>query len=540
MVQKKSSRRSSLIMGVLLALLPGMAAAFFVLAVPIGMLETVTTMSRLSKLMVQAEPPISPNDRTLLAILAGVLTSGIGWVMVDWLIFGRAGMGLLIRTREDDYEDEGEDHFRPTDPLDLVASGAPPPQDWTMPQPGDARRPLSARNDIGDPPLVSPFDSPLGGVGANQALPPLGGILPGEGVMPPALQPNVPPPVQPAPQLSARPMASPHMAAGAEGLPDLELPPLGRAGGSSPLPDRGQSPVGSPTGMPSWIPAPGSRPEERDEIVPADIAPEPREQTPAADEPVLQLDEPSILPPQAPRAVPPLIEVAPPTPPSLADIASDIPPVWAAPAQEAQPASEPEPVVSHEEVKPAAPDTPVAPLPPQAAPEVAPRSQAPRPSPGPMPEPGFDRARLEDLLERLERGLQQRRARAAVEAASAVQQAHVAPPVTPPAPPVTPPAPPLVEPPVGIAPRPIPPAAFEPPAAVEELSPFAEPPAGFSDQLSALPPVFDPAPTHQPPAAPEPSQPRPPVVPPLGGSNDEMLDQPLHVTLDALRNMVKR
>ncbi|MFD2501873.1 hypothetical protein ACFSTI_27620 [Rhizorhabdus histidinilytica] len=198
-------------MGVLLALLLGVAAAFFVLAMPIRMLETVTTFTRLSKLMVQAEPPISPNDRTLLSVLAAILTAGIGWVLVDWLVFGRAGMSTLIRTRDDDYEDEDEDHFRPTDPLDLVTPAEDPAAEWPVPSTGDARRPLSARTDIGDPPpALDPFGAPLAGL--NQALPPISEILPGTGVSAPPLQPNaLPPLIQPAafPQAAPFPEAEP-------------------------------------------------------------------------------------------------------------------------------------------------------------------------------------------------------------------------------------------------------------------------------------------------------------------------------------------
>ncbi|RYD87527.1 MAG: hypothetical protein EOP61_35410, partial [Sphingomonadales bacterium] len=203
MVQKQTRRRSSLIMGALLALLLGVAAGFFVLAMPIRMLETVTTFTRLSKLMVQAEPPISPNDRTLLAVLAGILTAGIGWVLVDWLLFGRAGMRTLIREREDDYEDEEGDSFRPTDPLDLVTSVTLPSGDWAAAPTGDARRPLSARTDIGDPPPSSlpPGIQPTAMPGIDQLLPPIDQILPGVGGSSPLLQPAPPPLIQPAPVL---------------------------------------------------------------------------------------------------------------------------------------------------------------------------------------------------------------------------------------------------------------------------------------------------------------------------------------------------
>nr|WP_157034222.1 hypothetical protein [Sphingomonas sp. Y57] len=438
-------------MGVLLALLLGVAAAFFVLAMPIRMLETVTTFTRLSKLMVQAEPPISPNDRTLLSVLAAILTAGIGWVLVDWLVFGRAGMSTLIRTRDDDYEEEDEDHFRPTDPLDLVVPADEPGAEWPMPSTGDARKPLSARTDIGDPPpALDPFGTPL--TGLNQALPPISEILPGTGVSAPPLPSNAMPPlIQP----TAFPPAAP--------FPDTR-------------PASAEEAPSNAVGLPNWMPAPGLRPDGQ----PADPLPPAFYEEPA--EPASPEPEDGPAPILDPVAPPPLIGMpaAPasdspvPTPPlPQAEAFAPVPPADDVPPPATQPFVDP----------PAA----------AAAPQpVEPPVTRPVPPPRPLPEPGFDRARLEDLLARLERGLEQRRAAAAARAQA--EQLQAAPVLA-----VPPQQPPLIE---------------------------AERASLREDPIPA------PAPASILPVAP------PRAIPEL--RNDELLDQPLHVTLDLLRNMVKR
>jgi len=518
-------------MGILLALLLGVAAAFFVLAMPIHMLESVTTATRLSKLMVQAEPPISPNDRTLLSILAGILTTGIGWVLVDWLMFGRAGISTLIRTREDDYEDEDEDQFRPTDPLDLVESSGAPAADWPAPPSGDTRRPLSARTDIGDPPLMaSPFGGSPGAV--NQALPPINDILLGAGTIAPPLQANALPPLA-APSIYAPPLFAPQADLGEQGAPSswppLDLGQEATVSASTPVPPQPSAPpMNMPqaaAGLPSWMPAPGMRPVSLTiEPLPDAFFEEPAEPAlpepaPVPDpEPVMPMMEQTAITPSDPLPSMPGAQNAFPPPPF--DWA---PPAPAIPALRQEPVSIAQPVVSTQTAA-------VAPIAPQ--PIAAPR---------PMPPSGFDRGELEDLLGRLERGLQQRRAAAAVRAPQPTQ-----PPST---------ASPMVAP---VAPEPVAPARPAIPPAPAHEGPRDLPPAGFS----APPPLFPPAMAPLPVAANEP-RPAPPSPYTLGiepppsaqaaasiqptptpflsdGRNDELLDQPLHVTLDLLRNMVKR
>ncbi|MES2494782.1 MAG: hypothetical protein V4618_01590 [Pseudomonadota bacterium] len=522
-------------MGILLALLLGVAAAFFVLAMPIHMLESVTTATRLSKLMVQAEPPISPNDRTLLSILAGILTTGIGWVLVDWLMFGRAGISTLIRTREDDYEDEDEDQFRPTDPLDLVESSMAPPADWPAPPSGDTRRPLSARTDIGDPPLMAgPFGGSPGAI--NQALPPINDILLGAGTIAPPLQANPLPPLV-APSVFAPPPLAPQALSSEQGAhpswPPLDLGEDVRVPASMPAaPQHFEPPMDMPavaSGLPSWMPAPGMRPVSLTiEPLPDAFFEEPAETVRPEPSPV---PDPEPAMPMVDHAA---IIPADPLPPMLGAQSAFPPPPfdWAPSA----------PTIGALYQEPAAITPPIVATPPVAVAPVAPQ---PIPALRPMPPSGFKPGELEDLLGRLERGLQQRRAAAA--SASQPAQAVSAP--------VPASASPLVAP---VALEPIAAPAAAPPGPAYE-GPRDLPPAGFS----APPPLFPPAMTPLPVPANEPRQaepspytlgiapppsaeapasilPLPPTPVPSDGRNDELLDQPLHVTLDLLRSMVKR
>lgn len=496
MVQKDTRRRSSLILGILLALLLGAAAGFLVLAVPIHMLETVTTSTRLSKLMVQAEPPISPSDRTLLAVLAGIFTAGIGWVLVDWLVFGRAGMSRLIKPREDEYEDEDGDSFRPTDPLDLVSPVSLPVQEWAPPPSGDARRPLSARTDIGDPPKPAP---PFGIAampqpGLDPSPNPFGQILPGVGAAAPPLYPNVPPLIrQPAAPAPTPP-------------PSASWPPLELSTPQSAASPMEQTERVAPS-APGWLPVPGLRPDGGQPRFDAEEKPVGEDGLPQTGPAATTAPPPPAVPQQPHDIAAP--KHAPLTPPS---ISFDLP-------------ATPDPVAIPTPF-PAAP-APVTPTPVKPAPAAA----APPPvqatagsSIRPASEPGFDKARLEELLARLERGLQNRRAAAAAAAPPPA-------PVAAPAPHPAAPPPPKVEPPAAYA-APIP---APPPMAIH-----AQPP-------SQPAPIFHIAPVQAQPAAPTPAPAPPPLVAPTPvqlaestGRNDAMLDQPLHVTLDLLRGMVKR
>ncbi|MET0377171.1 MAG: hypothetical protein ABW128_23295 [Rhizorhabdus sp.] len=488
MVQKDTRRRSSLILGVLLALLLGVAAGFFVLAVPIRMLESVTTFTRLSSLMIQAEPPISPSDRTLLAVLAGILIAGIGWVLVDWLLFGRAGMSTIIKPREDEYEDEDGDNFRPTDPLDLVSPVSLPVQEWTPPPSGDARRPLSARTDIGEP--ASPFGTPaMSGPGGGSSPNPFGQILPGVGTVAPPLQAVVPPPLQPGAAIVPPPLGQQPSggiwgtADSAGGAPSGERAAFDQAPAApaalAALNTDMRAPASSGPG--SWLPVPGARPDggqpsfDVGDSTPTDTM---EAETPSAAVPPLTV-RPLLTPqptevPSEPSTPPPPFAVEPP----VAEIASTPPPVRSS--------------------------TPVA--------------AKPKPLP-PLPEPGFDKVRLEELLVRLERGLQNRRAAAAAAAAPVATSARPAPP-------------PRVEPPAAYAAR--------PPEAAQPIPIHAQP-------LTQPAPIFSVSPPEPQPIAPAFVQPDPVAAPfapaqtaESGPRNDEMLDQPLHVTLDLLRSMVKR
>jgi len=172
------SRQKSLVLGIALALLIGAVAGTLIFLIPTDLLEKGTTTIGLSRVMVQAEPPISPGDRVLLSVLAGLFVTGIGWVPIDWLLFDRAGMSRLIRVESDDFEEEEAYSFRSPDPLDLVTSAGPISERWSPSMPADSRRPLSALTDLGDPPAM---DGGAARVDGPLAIPP------GVGVVPPPL-----------------------------------------------------------------------------------------------------------------------------------------------------------------------------------------------------------------------------------------------------------------------------------------------------------------------------------------------------------------
>lgn len=570
MVQKQVKRRTSLVLGAVLALLLGVAAGFLILALPIAMLETVTTSIALSKLMIQAEPPISPNDRTVLAVLAAIVTASVGWVLVDWLLFGRVGMTTLIRPREDEYEDD-DDSFRPTDPLDLITpvDVLQPATDWSGPAAtGDARRPLSARTDIGDPPapMPTPGASPVFGASAiDQLLPPIDQILPGMSA--PAAPPAdpfaafsqagfaSPPPAMPQPTdpFAAYPAENP--------LPAVETPlDLPAAAAFAPPPP-------AVSGMPDWLPSPGIRPEPVSEDVPdvaaEEVEPEVAEVQPPQPPVFPTMAEPAAPPPFAPPpfAMPPLVEPAPSPMPEFpvmpqpqAIVPPPLPiaplPVPPAPVAEQGPVEPLVPAMAPVPQQPVpAPPPALVPAPPPAA-YTPPAPVAPLPVPAPSALLGnnapLDRAMIDDLLTRLEKGMRNRRAATASglpkPQAAPVEQAS---PPAAPAPLVPPPqaftAPPMqsyAPPPEAYAPPPQEQAPMQNHAPAPVWPPVVDmpfkrpPPAGFAmNDLPAPPPI---APLYVPPtpAAPEPQ--------PSAANGDQMIDQPLHITLDQLRGMVRR
>lgn len=483
MVRKQVRRRTSLLMGISLALLIGAAAAFFVFALPQHLLERITVLSGLARLMVQAEPPISPNDRILLAILAGIGTTGIGWVLIDWVIFGRAGMSALIRPREDDYEDDDDD-YRPSDPLDLVT---PAPRAIDLPMPAvnaiDPRRPLSARTDIGDPPRPPVFAPPLpasGDVGRSngQALPPLDQLF-ADAARAPA---PVPAPA-PAPPAPVAPEASAPEAA-ASGL--LDPASLFRGLGGPPSPSQGPA---------APLPTPAVQPADRSDIWPPVGAPDPA-WPPKVDRPESPVE---------PLGWPAPISAEPPAPPQAEQPrATSMPEVARGRAA---------PDLGMESFPPDLSDFPASPyflasspppLAPAAPPAFVPPPESPRPPEltEPEPERTEDRAPadfrpgpadvrtsdmpLEDMLARLEIGMEKRRR------ALAVLPSH--------------------EPRAEAPRRPLPAYAAAPPP-LRDVSP---PP------VEAPPPWTPPVSTES---------------PPLNG--DGLLDQPLHVALGVLRNLVR-
>jgi hypothetical protein len=466
MVRKEMNRRSSLLMGIALAILIGAAAAFLVLALPQHVLEKVTTISGLSHVMVQAEPPISQDDRGLLAVLAGIGTAGLGWVAIDWLLFARVGMSAIIRQREDDYEEEGEG-YRPVDPLDLIKHV---PRTITevgpSANPNDPRRPLSARTDIGDPPKPAAWPPAPFDIAVDQFLPPIDRLLP-DVERPASSGPAIPPITGVTPD--ALNLA----------LPVLPVAPRAAA------PSR---PASQLADLPGWVPPPqpSPQPSQAAPIIPqpiTDVAPSegsgirsapppPREL--ASDQRFATFPPPELMPAPvvAPLAVPPVFQQAQPSP-----VSSAMP--------------------------------------------VASQSVA-------MPRERLDSAPLGDLLTRLEQGMRRRR------------------PTTPPpvreiqtqlaafeAPQHVPPTLPAAPSPQVVAPSPPPPSFAAP------LVPHPVP----AEPASWQPQAQSPATQHAAPSSAYVAAPVAPILQPESSApldGDGLLDQPLHVALGVLRNLVRR
>lgn len=479
MVRKEVKRHTSLLMGISLAILLGGAAAFLIFALPQHMLERLTTLSRLSRLMVQAEPPISQNDRSLLAVLAGIGTAGLGWVLIDWLLFGRVGMSAIIRQREDDYEDD-EDGYRPSDPLDLVKHVPRTVIEvGQAANPDDPRRPLSARTDIGDPPRSGSAARRPGpdsyGIAVDQFLPPIDQLLPG--IERPATNAPVP---QPA----------------AEGTPEalgLSFPISSRSDAGFPPPPN-FPPAASPP--PLVLPTVGAPPQPASPLsdlpgwVPPPQPPTPSQSGPAIPQPLVTPAPPAATVAQ-PAPVPPFdTQFAAYRTPEFVPPPAPRPPAAVVSSPSAQSFDEPPPPVP-------APQRPV-------MEEVAPQP--------------LDRASLGDLLARLEQGMRKRRPTTPPPVREIQTQlaAFEAPQRTPPPPPVT-----SVR--LPVEPMAPPAASFAAPSAPTSRQVEPEQPAvpvwrGFEDDRAELAPAS----------------------PPALSAGDGLLDQPLHVALDVLRNLMRR
>jgi len=481
MVQKQIKRRTSLMLGSALALLLGAAAGFLLLALPIAMIESATTSIGLSALMIQAEPPISPNDRTLLAALAAVITAAVGWVLIDWLLFDRVGMTTLIRPREDEFE-EDDDSFRPTDPLDLIVpTDMVSSPDWGgQAVSGDARRPLSARTDIGDPPqgampvAGAPAFAPVSfaPISTDELLPPidqiLSGMKPGSGAASQTLDYGV----------------LPTMGSDAR---DASLSPQAPVG-ADPIGAHREKPLASVGAMPDWLPSPGIRRDaaaEQDE----DVFPltEAHAGAPVIFEAPPAPPSPPLASPQSPAAIDEFFGVLPTTTGSVApsvvsDVQPDTPP---APLVEKVAASQ---IAALGLTLPPESTSPVTASPVTTSPvtaSAAPVQRTAAPFGGTEP---LDRAMINDLLTRLEKSLQARRAGAAN--ATAADMA-------------------------GKLPLPAGLAMNAAPAAVPPVAPLY------------VPPVVRPAEDI--------------AIPDIGvASSDRLIDQPLHLTLDQLRGSVRR
>jgi hypothetical protein len=463
MVRKEMSRRTSLLMGIALAILVGSAAAFLILALPQHVLEKLTTISGLSHVMVQAEPPISQGDRSLLAVLAGIGTAGLGWVAIDWLLFGRVGMSAIIRQREDDYEDEG-DGYRPVDPLDLIKHV---PRTITeigpSANPNDPRRPLSARTDIGDPPKPAAWPPAPFDIAVDQFLPPIDRLVP-DVERPASSGPAIPPIA--GVTLNALDLA-------------LPVPPVAP---KTAAPSRPASPLAD---LPGWVPPPQPSPQP---------SPRPSQQAaPIIPQPVIDVAPPQESAPDQPLTAFPAPE--PVRPPFVTPLAA--PPAF----QQAQPPSVPPPM-------------------PAASQSVA------------MPRERLDSAPLGDLLTRLEQGMRRRR------------------PTTPPpvreiqtqlaafeAPQHVPPTLPAAPSPQVVAPSPPPPSFAAP------LVPHPVPHPVPAEPASWQPQAQSPATQHAAPSSAYVAAPVAPLLQPEPSATldgDGLLDQPLHVALGVLRNLVRR
>jgi len=399
-------------------------------------------------------------------------------------------MSALIRPREDDYEDD--DGYRPSDPLDLVMPASRAIDlPMSAPDPADARRPLSARTDIGDPPrsptlaptlapAFAPPPMPTAGrleVSPGQTLPPLDQLFAAAGRAP------APPsfPASPAPASTeaglldpaslfkglSRARATPQVPATA---PPQAAAPL-NAVQADPLqqPARAPDPFAVFQAPPVWpqvtMPSPPPPPQPSPHF---EATPDLRRESFPPDLPDLR-DSPFFAQPPVPASF------APPAEPPVAEALE-------APLPEPEPIPEP---VNHWSPPPQRPADPVAPPPADLT--------------------------LEDMLARLERGMQKRRQALAVRSAEVPTEAGH---------------------------RPLPDRAAAPEPLKEAPPPPMMAPPMMAPKMMAIVPPVAPAPM-EPWTPPATQAPAPSLSPAPPTSGDGLLDQPLHVALGVLRNLVR-
>jgi len=184
-VQRQTGRRPILVAGATLAILFGMATALLILALPAELLGAVVGLTGLSG----AGGPISSDARAFLSVLTGVAMAGLGWLLVDRLLLSRIATLVLIPAR---LPERGDDALPSALAEALGLRRLADSEDSFRSPPSEARRPLSARSEIGAPPIAA--GSPLVQVAAipslDRALPPIDQVL--QRAVDPAIDPEPP------------------------------------------------------------------------------------------------------------------------------------------------------------------------------------------------------------------------------------------------------------------------------------------------------------------------------------------------------------
>ena len=154
MVEMRTRRWPSLIPGVAIALLLGAMAGCVVLFMSVGTLETVTTATRLSKLMVQAEPLVQDmaTDPSLRGLIAG---------LEDGLLGIQSG-----RLKLDDFT---RVFSTVSDTLDKVIRGEPASFSWRVLVAGHPAKPSELRGFIDVRPVLD-YTSLEAGHAATEAI----------------------------------------------------------------------------------------------------------------------------------------------------------------------------------------------------------------------------------------------------------------------------------------------------------------------------------------------------------------------------------